>query len=128
MYEPQHARRQYYVDENGDHYEEELYTYDAEEDFPTDYEQEYWAEDDDTRHDCEESYYQRDTTTQWTDFDEVYAAYHDARKRFNDLKLARGFHPVVAMRSQGYGSKSIPTTATPGRGRSSGEGARQTER
>jgi len=30
-------------------------------------------------------------------YDTAYAAYQDARKRFTDLKLARGYLPVVAL-------------------------------
>eukprot|EP00959_Pyramimonas_sp_CCMP1952_P142653 2986657-Pyramimonas_sp.AAC.1 len=63
--------------------------------------QTYWAEDDETWYDCDESYYQRDPNAAQEldpgEHDEVYAAYVDARKRFNDQKLARGFYPVAAM-------------------------------
>ena len=31
------------------------------------------------------------------EYDQVYAAYLDARKRFSDLKLSRGFYPIVAI-------------------------------
>lgn len=34
-------------------------------------------------------------------FDEAYAAYLDARKRFNDIKLARGYLPIVALDGSG---------------------------
>eukprot|EP00959_Pyramimonas_sp_CCMP1952_P120408 2517887-Pyramimonas_sp.AAC.1 len=61
IHEPNYARRHYDVDEDGDYYEEKFYTIDADED--VDYEQEYWAEDDDTWYDCDESYYQRDAAT-----------------------------------------------------------------
>ena len=32
-----------------------------------------------------------------TEFDEVYAAYTDARQRLNQMRVSRGFYPVVAM-------------------------------
>ena len=40
---------------------------------------------------------QHDPAAEALVFDEAYAAYLDARKRFSDLKLARGFLPVVAL-------------------------------
>ena len=53
-------------------------------------------------------------------YDEAFAAYLDARRRFQDLKLSRGFYPVVALADQS------PTHAGPqlpiGRGKGSGGG------
>ena len=37
------------------------------------------------------------------EYDEAYAAYLDARKRFNDLRLSRGFLPVVALNDPAAG-------------------------
>ena len=52
--------------------------------------------------DSDAAYYQEDYEEQEFEFDpgeydEAYASYVDARKRFNDLKLSRGFLPVVAL-------------------------------
>ena len=53
-------------------------------------------------------------------YDEAFAAYLDARRRFQDLKISRGFYPVVALADQS------PTHAGPqlpiGRGKGSGGG------
>ena len=50
-------------------------------------------------------------------WDEAYAAYLDARKRFNDLKLSRGYLPIVALQD----SNLQPGTSSPSR--SSGGGS-----
>ncbi len=45
------------------------------------------------------------------EFDEAYAAYVDARKRFNDIKLSRGYLPIVALtESQANLSPGISST------------------
>ena len=40
------------------------------------------------------------------EYDEAYASYVDAHKCFNDLKLSRGFLPVVALQDSGPSSSS----------------------
>ena len=50
-------------------------------------------------------------------WDDAYAAYLDARKRFNDLKLSRGYLPIVALQD----SNLQPGTSSPSR--SSGGGS-----
>ena len=55
------------------------------------------------------------------EYDEAYAAYVDARKRFNDIKLARGYLPIVALtESQSNlspGLTSPPTSPGSGKGK-----------
>ena len=46
-------------------------------------------------------------------YDEAYAAYVDARKRFSDLRLSRGFLPVVALSDPSAGNLS-PGLSSPG--------------
>ena len=46
-------------------------------------------------------------------YDEAYAAYVDARKRFSDLRLSRGFLPVVALSDPSAGNLS-PGISSPG--------------
>ena len=57
-------------------------------------------------------------------YDEAYAAYLDARKRFSDLKLARGFLPVVALADAQAnltpGLSPTSSTSSPGRGKGKG--------
>jgi len=53
-------------------------------------------------------------------YDEAVAAYLDARKRFSDLKLSRGFLLVVALSDPSAGNLS-PGTSSPTR--SSGGGS-----
>ena len=31
------------------------------------------------------------------EYDDIYATYHEARKKMNDMRLARGFYPIVAL-------------------------------
>lgn len=63
------------------------------------------------------------------EFDEAYAAYVDARKRFNDIKLSRGYLPIVALTeananlAPGLSSTSSPTTSpTSGKGKKGKKG------
>ena len=46
-------------------------------------------------------------------YDQAYAAYLDARKRFSDLRLARGFLPIVAVGDPSAGNIS-PGVTSPG--------------
>ena len=57
------------------------------------------------------------TTFDVASWDDAYAAYLDARKRFNDLKLSRGYLPIVALQD----SNLQPGTSSPSR--SSGGGS-----
>ena len=54
-------------------------------------------------------------------YDEAYAAYVDARKRFSDLRLSRGFLPVVALSDPSAGNLS-PGLSSPGGSPSSSKG------
>ena len=48
------------------------------------------------------------------EFDQVYAAHLDARKRFSDLRLSRGFFPVVAIGDPSAGNLSPGVLSPPG--------------
>eukprot|EP00959_Pyramimonas_sp_CCMP1952_P268025 5603984-Pyramimonas_sp.AAC.1 len=100
MHEPNHARKEHFVDEDtAEHYEEEFYTGEPE-DEPNEHDQACQAEDDETWHDCDESHYQRDPSSSRARPRRVRRSLRGRptrTKRFNDLKLARGFYPVVAM-------------------------------
>ena len=61
--------------------------------------------------DADAAYYQEDYDEPELEFDpgeyhEAYASYVDARKRFNDLKLSRGFLPVVALQDASSSSST----------------------
>ena len=59
----------------------------------------------------------------------AFAAYLDARKRFNDIKLARGYLPIVALSEAGAGlSPGISPSASPSSSPGRGKGKRQTKR
>ena len=67
--------------------------------------------------DAEAGYYQGDDIEDpvpfdVADYDEAFAAYTDARRRFNELKLARGFLPIVALSDPSAGNLT-PGLAAP---------------
>ena len=49
---------------------------------------------------------QEDQQHQVEEYDEAFAAYVDARRRFNDIKLSRGFLPIVALSDPNAGNVS----------------------
>jgi hypothetical protein len=54
-------------------------------------------------------------------YDMAYAAYLDARRRFQDLKLSRGFLPVVALTDQGAASPTSTGSNSPSKGKGYGK-------
>ena len=86
-----------------------------------------WAEDE--YFDQEAGYFQDDeNVSDFADtpfpvdtYDEAYAAYVDARKRFSDLRLSRGFLPVVALSDPSAGNLS-PGLSSPGHSPSHSKG------
>lgn len=64
----------------------------------------YWYDDwtDETAH------YGHDDTAPDDDYEEVYATYLDARRRFADLRAARGFWPVMAVPPSSSGTYLPP--------------------
>ena len=89
--------------------EEEEYWVDAEE-----YDQQYATADSDTV-----AYYDATADPAWDvdEYDEVLAVYSDARKRMNELRLSRGFYPVVAM----VGEPSSASAGRKGTGKKGGK-------
>ena len=109
----------------GGYYEESLYEdgyYENEETY--DHEEPY---DEVTEFDNDAVYYQgtaepNDPMAEAELYDEAYASYIDARKRFNDIKLSRGYLPIVALTDAGPAlqpgvgsSTSSPTSSPHGR-------------
>lgn len=73
----------------------------------------------------EDDYGGEDATEEAEIYDTAYAAYVEARKRFNDIKLARGFLPIVALTdgSAAASASSSPTSSpSKGKGSYSGKG------
>ena len=128
---------------------DESYDYDAE-DYSAHYEyDEYYTEHNDSPSHYESpshhGYYEEDTAgfddnaayygdeappedpqEQAEEYDSAFAAYLDARKRFNDIKLARGYLPIVALSEAGAGlspgiSPSASPSSSPGRGKGKGK-------
>ena len=101
-----------------------------------DYNQEEYEVDGDgydMNFDANAAYYQQegdDAEAPWLDteaYDEAYAAYLDARKRFSDLRLSRGYLPIVALSDPSAGNLSpgvqSPTSSPTSKGKSkSGKG------
>ena len=108
----------FYEDDNDDWEEiegEDAYWGDGWADYesPGDYEQEYAVE-----FDQDAVYYQEDEIDGPQDYDveaydTAYAAYQDARKRFTDLKPARGYLPVVALADPAAGNVSPGVSQAP---------------
>ena len=73
----------------------------------------YWYDDwtDETAH------YERDDTAPDDDYEEVHGTYLDARRRFADLRAARGFWPVMAVPTKGKGKS--------GKGKGKGKGGQR---
>eukprot|EP00434_Breviolum_minutum_P011390 symbB.v1.2.010051.t1/scaffold636.1/size252712/6 len=104
----------FYYDENDETY----YDYDEEAGYYEDSEWPAESYDDwheDENFDATAVYYQDDdaagdeaeTPFPVQTYDEAYAAYVDARKRFSDLRLSRGFLPVVALSDPSAGNLSV---------------------
>ena len=90
------------------------------------YDEADYDEADDGNFDQDAAYFQNETTEDPTDtaaeYDSAYASYLDARKRFSDIKLARGFLPIVALWEGGSAlspGTSSPTSP-PGKGKGKG--------
>lgn len=128
--------RGYYVDEEAGYFQDEndevYYEHDDDTGYYEDSEwtaEQYgdWQEDENVDHDA--IYYQEeepggeplDTPFPVDTYDEVYAAYVDARKRFSDLRLSRGFLPAVALSDPSAGNLS-PGLSSPGGSPGHGKG------
>ena len=118
----------FYYDENDETY----YDYDEEAGYYEDSEWPAESYDDwheDENFDATAVYYQDDdaagdeaeTPFPVQTYDEAYAAYVDARKRFSDLRLSRGFLPVVALSDPSAGNLS-PGLSSPGGSPGHGKG------
>ena len=111
--------------EDSELYEDGYYEYDENDGEAYD---ESWVDD---NFDADAAYFQEDEAATEFDmdpdsfdvdtYDQAFAAYLDARRRFQDLKLSRGFLPVVALADQNPVSPSSSTSPT-ARGRGKGFG------
>ena len=122
------AADQYDDDDDDDHYDVDDEAY-----VEYEYDPGYMAADDswvdDSQFDADAAYYENaeydaveDAEYDVEAYDEAYAAYFDARRRFQDLKLSRGFYPVVALADQGAMSTSSSSQTPIGTGRGKGYG------
>ena len=57
------------------------------------------------------------------EYDEVFSAFHDARKQMNDLRMSRGFYPIVAVMPE-FLQKGKGKGKTSTKGKSRGKGNR----
>ena len=108
----------YYVDEPAEtdvNYQDDGWEYE-DIDYAEEAEDVHWVYDE--NFDSDQSYYGNSGTIEADydtgEYDEVFANYTDARKRMNDLRLARGFFPVVALGPDGQTSAVGATAATKG--------------
>ena len=66
---------------------------------------------------------QEDQQHQVEEYDEAFAAYVDARRRFNDIKLSRGFLPIVALSDPNAGNVNPGLgTSSPASSKGGGKG------
>ena len=98
----------------GDEYDGTEHEYDPVEEF--DQEAIYYQEE------AQEPLTQEEQHHHVEEYDEAFAAYVDARRRFNDIKLSRGFLPIVALSDPGAGN------VTPGLGASSPTSSKSTSK
>ena len=84
-------------------------------------EDESWQDDEPFDYDA--IYFQADAEPPWeppdqalhvAEYDEAYATYVDARRRFQDLKLSRGYLPVVALQDPQGSSMPSSNATSPG--------------
>ena len=126
-------RRGAYAALDDDDAPEELYEYDEEGYFEYDDISEYAANDDgwfDDSFDAQAAYYEdsehgqplSDENFDTDQYDDAFAAYLDARRRFQDLKLSRGFYPVVALADQGALPAAASSQQPVGKGKGFGGG------
>jgi len=54
------------------------------------------------------------------EYDEIYSNYFEARRRMTDLKLARGFYPIVAIAPDSF--PSVPSKGKGGKNKATGKG------
>ena len=91
-----------------------------------DWEQVYWQDDDGSGApwpDQDEDYYDNDAAPAEEDifdvdeFDNVFASYTDAKAKLNNMRVSRGFYPVVALVDRGNNQGPRPGGAGKGRGK-----------
>ena len=89
--------------------DDEAYYQDWENEFEFDQDEAYFGDE------IGEQDFDADPAMMAEEFDEAYATYVDARKRFQDLRLSRGFLPVVALTdgATGKGNSSTSPTSSP---------------
>ena len=110
------------------YYEEEQPDYD--EAYETGYEESqeaYWQDDDAywTGEDSATDYPAEQEEEEAYDpgeYDEIFAAYTDARRRFNELRLNRGFYPIVAVVDDGGGGSTSSPPKKGGKAKGRGRG------
>ena len=108
-YQP-YTTSEWYGDDGWEEHDD-VYYQDYDDEQEPEYEDEEWYEEGDP--DDGASYYYHPPSTEDVldvdEYDDVYTNYVEARKRLNDLKLARGFYPIVALGPE-FGSRSVSST------------------
>ena len=105
-------------DYEGGYYEDEAYSQDPSPTAADSYYDETFED-----FDTDAAYYQTledaDPSEQAEEYDSAYASYIDARRRFNEIKLSRGYLPIVALTDGGNPASpsSSLSPVSPGRGK-----------
>ena len=108
------AEDEVYYEDDGEYYEDESHAFDDDGN-PAEYdgEESYWQEEE---WDTQSTYYgsavedmpASDVVFDTEEFDRVYAAYADSKRQLNQLRVSRGFFPVVAV----AGGQQLPLGAS----------------
>ena len=108
------AEDEVYYEDDGEYYEDESHAFDDDGN-PAGYDGEegYWQEEE---WDTQSTYYgsavedmpASDVVFDTEEFDRVYAAYADSKRQLNQLRVSRGFFPVVAV----AGGQQLPLSAS----------------
>eukprot|EP00435_Cladocopium_sp_Y103_P026681 s2681_g6.t1 len=131
---PSGKGRGYYADEDAAYEDDDGYGYIAEDDDMAYYEYDDGSWDDGyADFDADAAYFQEsnedpigeDLDFDPAEYDECFASYMDARKRFNELRMSRGFFPVVAYDPNAAGASSqapVPPKEKGKKGKGKGRG------
>ena len=119
--------RGFYADEDDAYDDEDGWGFMADDDDMAYYEYDgnSWDNDEYADFDADAAYFQEPSNDPAEDdfgfdpaeYDECFASYMDARKRFNELRMSRGFFPVVAYDPNAAGSSNTGQSPMPPKGK-----------
>jgi len=102
--------------EDGENEEEDWERQEQDQDW---YEETPWETDQGDPFDVDSEYYAATTSAEYDvdEYDDVYSNYVEARRRMNDLRLSRGYYPIVALAPASFQDGAKSRKGKPGKGR-----------